>query len=139
MYVWVMPEDINNLALFSLAVLDISTAAAVGLQPQEPAAPVTAKVKVLADQIKVLSDIYEKLPTTTQQQKKDKTELGLRIHLELAKLNGYYSNATPEQKIAQFNEFVKRTLPGFTGTQDAPDKEVVERLRARRRRSSRTL
>jgi hypothetical protein len=133
---WVMPEDMNSLALFALAMLDISTAS-LHPQTQDPTAGRAAQIKALADQIKVLTDVYKALPEPVgTQQKADQLLLQMRIYGELERLANLYSNQPDRDRFAaNIQQLVAHATKTF-GATNAPDAEKnlfqkrVERLQA---------
>ncbi|MDY3554216.1 hypothetical protein R5W24_003335 [Gemmata sp. JC717] len=97
-FVWVMPENVNNLTLLTLAVMDIATAVKIGdVGRLGDTGQIAAKVKEYIDRAKGLSDLIAKVDP------KQAIYGNLKRDLDntLSKIHAYISREyTPEQVLS---------------------------------------
>ncbi|OWK46834.1 hypothetical protein FRUB_00533 [Fimbriiglobus ruber] len=122
--VWVMPEDAQNLAQFTRAISEISTAS---LHPRGPTAVAgkTVQTKAPIDQIRVIADVYTALPEPADdQQKAEHLLVQMRMYGEFERLASLYSNQPDKRDrfVGNMQQFVDRATKTFEAT-NAPKAE----------------
>jgi hypothetical protein len=109
-YVWVMPEGVNDLATFTLAILDIATALDTALVVITPEQVREGKIKATIERVKAMAEIYRQLPDATVAEKAAKARFEARLLAELVKLEELYAGGTPKEKLENYKKKLAAAL-----------------------------